>query len=67
MTKVMVDCSGLAFMLVVVEGAVSHFSEFVVAGMCIIWITELVFRGFNAGLLLARLVISTGVWRFQCE
>ena len=53
MTEVMVDCSGLAFMSVVAEGPISHFSEFVVAGMCIIWITELVFRGFSAGLLLA--------------
>ena len=67
MTEVMVDCSGLAFMSVVAEGPVSHFSDFVVAEMCIIWITELVFRGFSAGLLLARLVRSTGVWRFQCE
>ena len=49
----MIDCSGLAFMSVVAEGLVSHFSDFVVAGMCIIWITELVFRGFSAGLLLA--------------
>ena len=53
MAELTVDCSGLAFMSVVDEGAVSHFSEFVVAGMCIIQITELVFRGFSAGLLLA--------------